>query len=304
MGWLLAGPMGLSGRQIRRLKFQEDGILLNGRRVRTSARVQAGDWLQVTLREPEERRMCPGQEPVSILYEDADLLAVNKPPGMVAHPSPGHYADSVLNSLAAMGKGQGRFHVLGRLDRDTSGVLLFAKHSAAAASLARQREQGLLQKQYLALVSGCPAEDGGEVAFPLAPAGLGRMGVSVRGKQALTRYRVVWRTPHLSLLSLTLGTGRTHQIRVHMAALGYPLLGDPFYGAVSGEGRSGLAAGDRQSLSAGTGQGGAFPGMERAALHARRLRLRQPFSGEWVFLEAPFPEDWERVCRSFGKETY
>ena len=117
VGQLLAGALGLSGRQIRRLKFQEDGILLGDRRVRTSERVRPGDLLQVTLREQGENRMQAGATPLPILYEDEDLLAVNKPPGMVVHPSPGHYGDSVLNGLAAMGKGQARFHVLGRCPR-------------------------------------------------------------------------------------------------------------------------------------------------------------------------------------------
>lgn len=288
VGWILAGPLEFSGRQIRRLKFQEDGILLAGQRVRTVQQVHSGEWLQITLREQGENRMIPGRTQLPVLYEDEDLLAVNKPPGMVTHPSPGHYADSVLNCLAAMGKNQSRFHLLGRLDRDTSGILLFAKHTAAAAALARQREKGVLQKQYLAWVSGCPAEDGGEVAFPLAPAELGRMEVSPQGKPALTRYRVVRRGTVCSLVFLTLGTGRTHQIRVHMAAIGHPLMGDPLYGVAAGEKQGAAGAGIERN-------GSCVPSMDRAALHAWLLRLRQPFSGERICLTAPFPEDWEQA---------
>ncbi len=281
VGQLLSGALGLSGRQIRRLKFQEDGIRLSGRRVHTSERVQPGEILQVTLREQGENRMQAGAARLPVLYEDEDLLVVNKPPGMVVHPSPGHYGDSVLNSLAAMGKGQTRFHVLGRLDRDTSGVLVFAKSGAAAAILARQREKGRFRKRYLALAAGVLAEDGGKICFPLAPEGKGRMRVSPDGKAAVTWYRVERRCSACSLVSLWLETGRTHQIRVHLAAAGHPLLGDPLYG----------------------GGGVEAPSFNRTALHARQVWLRQPFTGEEIFLEAPFPADWRVFCR-FIEENY
>lgn len=259
VGQVLSSRLELSGRQIRRLKFQADGILLNGNRTRTTALVRTGDCLAVTLQEGDGCNLIPAEEDVPVIYEDSDLVVVNKPSGLVVHPSPGHYSDSLLNRLAGMGFCG--LHLSGRLDRDTSGLVVLAKNRAAASRLACQKKDGRFQKHYLALVSGHLPQKNSCIQTPLGrvPNGGMRMQVSADGKAASTWYHVVREYEEYSLISLQLGTGRTHQIRVHMASIGHPLLGDPLYGMPDVR-------------------------LGRAALHAAEIRLEQPFS----FL----PLDW------------
>lgn len=271
--------LGLSRKQISRLKFREDGIRVNGVRQRVSGILQPQDTLELKLGtgfgggKSGRVAACTGTGRLNILYEDRDLLAVVKPAGIVCHPSHGHYRDTLSNQAAAYLEARGEAGVIrlvGRLDKDTSGIVVFAKNQETAAAMARQREAGKMQKIYLALVEGCPPEKEGTAAEPLARDRdhLMKMRVSPDGKPARTYYRVLKirgeGKTRRSLLLLTLEQGRTHQIRVHMAHMGCPLAGDPLYGR-----------GGRE---------------DRAMLHAWKLRMTHPFSGEGIELEAELPE--------------
>ncbi|WP_434310149.1 RluA family pseudouridine synthase [Hominifimenecus sp. rT4P-3] len=273
VGQALSSCLELSGRQIRRLKFQPDGILLNGKRTRTNALVQAGDRLTVVIREERGCDLIPVDGDVAVIYEDLDLVVVNKPSGLVVHPSPGHYSDSLLNWLAGMGFHG--LHLSGRLDRDTSGLVVLAKNGTTISRLARQKEDGRFQKRYLALVSGHLFPKNGRIQTPLGKASGGgmRMQVAEDGKAASTWYDVVQEYETYSLVSFKLDTGRTHQIRVHMASMGHPLLGDPLYGTPDVR-------------------------LGRAALHAAEIWMEQPFSSAPLHWKVSLPADMQAFMRN------
>ena len=225
---------------------------------------------------PEPSTARPEAIPLDILYEDADLIAVNKPPGMTVHPAPGHPASTLVNALLAhcpdlsgIG-GVRRPGIVHRLDRDTSGVILVAKNDAAHLALARQLKERTVEKTYLALVEGTPKPPRGVIDAPLArdPRRRERMAVLEGGREASTSYRVVERFSGVSLLEVKPRTGRTHQIRVHFAAIGHPIVGDVVYGK-------------RSSLLA------------RQFLHAWRIAFDHPRTGERLTLEAPLAQDLE-----------
>lgn len=269
---ILKRRLGLSARQIRQLKFLSDGITVNGNRERIVYSVRSGDRIRVTFSEQNRnvQELSFLEKPLHILYEDEDLLMVDKKAGEVCHPAHGHYQDTLANQaaayLAGCGSEKAPIRCIGRLDKDTSGTLLFAKNRLAAERLARQKEEGVFRKEYLALVNGIfPVSNrSGEICLPLAPlpGSLMKMQVSGNGKRALTRYEVLCSDRHCSLVLCRIETGRTHQIRVHMAAIGHPLVGDPLYGN------------DTHVSST------------RTALHAWRLYLKQPVTGEELMIES------------------
>ena len=272
---VLRKQWGFTKRQIRQAKFRSDGILKNGRRCRVTESVRPGDTIRICLEEEREvsGHLKGNPVPLEILYEDEDLLAVNKPAGLVTHPRGGHYQDTLANQAASYFQSKGEMHgvrPIGRLDQETSGVVVFAKSRMAAARLQKQREQGIYQKTYLAVVQGEMETDGRirSVRQPIGPDSTNHLKMQVRedGKGAVTHYKAVRRILGRSVLEVTLETGRTHQIRVHMASLGHPLVGDRLYGE------------DKE-------------GAERALLHAWRVELFQPFTGEAIRLLAPIPED-------------
>lgn len=272
----LLHDMELTKRQIKQAKFREDGIRVNSARVRVTHELKAGDQVEVKLEEEHtgSSHLVPRKGKPDILYEDEDLLCVNKPAGLVVHPFHGHYADSLSNMLAFyfQEKGvQARIRSVGRLDKDTSGIVVFALNQAAAGRLAKQKQQGSFGKEYLALVEGIPQKDEGIITEKIdkMEGELMRMCVSSQGKTAVTRYRVVEKMRDCSLVHLCLATGRTHQIRVHMAWMGHPLLGDSLYG-------------------------GNTECMKRAALHAFRAALLQPFTEEVIQIQAEFPDDMQK----------
>lgn len=278
---LLRKEGGFSESQIRRMKFQKDGILKNGVRCRVTERVNSGDQILALLENGEDSAHLLGKKELplqQILYEDEWLLAVNKPAGLVTHPQGGHYSDTLANQVASYFEAKGEHHVVrpvGRLDKETSGIVVFAKDQVTAARLQEQRECGIYQKTYLAVVEGKMEDSDGSavqtIALPIGPDPENRlrMRTTVKGKAAVTHYRIVHRYENHTLLAVQLDTGRTHQIRVHMAALGHPLMGDQLYG--------------ERVLPA-----------QRALLHAWKVELSHPFLGQRLEWKAHLPADMEK----------
>jgi len=299
-GLIMKHRLHLTPREISRLKFTDDGItsVLTGTeggtryRITTDSCLLPGEILRVRI--PDDPwgsdKVVPVPYPVSVLYEDEDLLIVDKMAGTAVHPSHGHYKDTMANYVAAFFQARGETavcRVIGRLDKDTSGVLVYAKNRLTAARLdassrtetARPDRDGCFRREYFALAHGSFQVKSGSVNEPVGPCDGELMKQETRssGKRAVTYYEVLGEKTSpagtVSLVWLHIGTGRTHQIRVHMASLGHPLLGDSLYG----NGRDGC---------------------ERTMLHAYRVTVIQPFTGEMVRAEAPFPEDF---CRAGGK---
>ena len=257
----------------------------------------AGARLEIELPEPEPLAAEPEPLPLSVLYEDADLLAIDKPPGMVVHPAPGARRGTVVNALAhrlgaLAGVGRpDRPGIVHRLDRDTSGVLLVARTAAALEALARQFRTRTIEKVYLAVVRGHLGAAHGTIdrAVGRHPRERRRMSVhSRRGRAAVTRWTALERLPGATLVRLEPETGRTHQLRVHLAAAGHPIIGDRVYGA-------------RRAGRAGTRLD--FP---RQALHAAEIRFDHPSSGARIVVRAPLPPDVEQLLatlRQTGGDT-
>ena len=216
-----------------------------------------------------------------VIYKDKDVIVLNKPAGTVVHPSHGHYADSIANYLAWYYKEkdlQVITRAVGRLDKETSGALLFAKNRAAAGRLFEQRKKGILRRRYIALAEGSFSEKTGTIDRPIGPSpdSIAKRMVCPDGQDAFTQYEVLKEIEHegrtCSLLGVEIRTGRTHQIRVHMESIGHPLCGDTLYGRAP-----------------------AASGFHRAMLHAAGLWFQQPFTKEPIHVTAPFPEDFRSV---------
>jgi len=261
-----------------------------------SYRVREGDRVVLTLPPPEPTGLAPEPRPLEILYEDDELLVVNKPPGLVVHPGAGHRGGTLLNALlahcpelAAVGD-ISRPGLVHRLDKDTSGLLVAAKSALAHAGLVQQFQERRVEKTYLALVWGRLPEREGEITGVIGRHPTARQKMSTRprrGKEAVTTWRVVEELPGgLTLVELSPKTGRTHQLRVHLAALGHPVVGDATYGGGAARFQSlPRLAGVRKLVS-------------RQLLHAWRLSFTHPQSGARLTFEAPLPEDFRRVLES------
>ncbi len=270
---LLKRRLGLSGTVVRRIKWLPDGILVDGRRVNTRYVPRVGEVLSVRLSDPERRSgILPAPGPLDIVYEDPDLLVLNKAPGVAIHPGPGHYNDTIGNFLLYYydSKGEeGDFHPVHRLDRGTSGLMVAARHPHAQEVLKGQLHTADFRRTYLAVCEGAPEPPAGTVDAPLGPRDGSLVEQCVRpdGKPARTHYETVRRAGDRSLLRLELETGRTHQIRVHLAWLGHPLVGDFLYGRECPE------------------------AIRRPALHSAELSFRHPITGERLSFSQPLPED-------------
>jgi 23S rRNA pseudouridine1911/1915/1917 synthase len=246
-------------------------------------KIEAGDRVSVRLERPEIRA-TPEALPLSIIYEDGDLVVVDKPAGMVVHVGAGVKGGTLVNALLhhigslSRAGGELRPGIVHRLDRMTSGLVIVAKNDAAHRALAAQFKSRDIHKRYLALVHGRVAKDSGEITRPVGRDPVRRVRMKAGGlapREALTHYRVVRRFPHFTLLEAEPRTGRTHQIRVHLASLGHPVVGDTLYGAPGK-----LRIGGREG-----------PTLERTFLHAAALEFHHPRSGRTVDLTSPLPGD-------------
>lgn len=279
----------LSSRKIKSVKFAEDGLLVNGIRVNVREHLHRGDILQALLDDvmPSCECLLDYELSLNILYEDEDFIFIEKPSGWVCHPSQGHYADSLANAVCAVLRLRGEassLHLLGRLDKDTSGIVGFAKNSVMQDKMEQQRENEVYYKEYIALIHGCPEKLTGRLTTSLAetatPDGKHTYMVKAEageGKTADTAYEVILPGKEISLCRVHIKTGRTHQIRFHMSNLGYPLVGDERYG------------------------GRYIYGIERAALHAARVVFKHPITDELINLECEMPADMKNIISLIEK---
>ena len=267
--------------------IEQQAVTIDGRPAKPSQRLHGGE-LVVTVPPPARTLSIePQNMPLTVLYEDDDLIAIDKPFGLVVHPAPGHPDSTLVNALLARVAGLSgigdaiRPGILHRLDRDTTGVLLVAKNDAAFQAVARQISARTIRKNYVALVHGAFHETSGAIDRPLGrhPRERKKMAVVPGGKASLTRWRLRETLPRTSLLDVDLVTGRTHQIRVHFASIGHSVVGDAQYGSPVWKGIT-----DRRLRALL----GTFP---RQALHAARLELIHPRTGQTLVVESPIPSD-------------
>jgi 23S rRNA pseudouridine1911/1915/1917 synthase len=280
----VADASGLSRAYVQRL-IAEGRLTRNGERVRSRDGVLAGSLLELDVPELAPTEVPAEAIPLSVVYEDQDLLIVDKPYGMVTHPAPGHPTGTLVNALLGLGgadqwggiAGIQRPGIVHRLDRDTSGLLMVARNDAAQASLQAQLKARRVHKTYLALAHGSITAQVGRIEAPIGrdPRHRTRMAVVPDGRQAITGYRVRERFRDWTLLELDLITGRTHQIRVHLASIGHAIAADPIY--ATGVARRGP------------------DGLERLFLHSWKLEVISPTSGGLVRATAPLPVDLEAV---------
>lgn len=265
----------LSRSGVQRL-IEEGHITLNGGQAKANHKLREGDIMDVEIPEVQETEILPEEIPLDILYEDADVIVVNKPQGMVVHPAPGHTSGTLVNALLfhcgeelSGINGEKRPGIVHRIDKDTSGVLMVAKNDRAHQSLAAQLAAHSITRQYNAVVYNGFTEDEGTVDEPIGrnPQDRKKMAVTRKhSRHAVTHYRVLERMEKFTLIEAQLETGRTHQIRVHMTYIGHPLLGDTVYGP------------KKQPFST-----------EGQVLHARVLGFLHPRTGEYMEFEAPLP---------------
>jgi 23S rRNA pseudouridine1911/1915/1917 synthase len=282
----VADASGLSRAAVQRL-IAGGHVTLGGARIRARDAVQPGWALELDV--PEAAPDAPEAEsiPLRVVYEDDDVLVIDKPAGLVTHPAPGHERGTLVNALLALQAQQGgglggaggawRPGIVHRLDRDTSGLLIVARSDAAQVALQAQLKARRVRKTYQALVGGTVDAQVGRIEKPIGrdPRDRRRMAVTAEGRPAVTGYRVRERFARWTRLELDLVTGRTHQLRVHLASIGHPVAGDPVYA-------TGLA---RRGPD----------GLERLFLHAWKLEFVSPLSGRLVRCEAPLPDELERV---------
>ncbi len=258
-------------------------ITVNGQPAKPGLRLNIGDKINITVPPTPPQELKPEAIPLKIIYEDDDLLAVDKPAGLTVHPAPGHPGHTLVNAilayfphLADIGDSL-RPGVVHRLDKDTSGVMLVAKNSAAQADLSKQFKSHSVTKAYLALVKGRLEPENGLIEADIGrdPHNRKKMAVVAEGREARTEYRVIKYFSGYTLLEVMTETGRTHQIRVHLAAIGFPVVGDKVYGVKS-------------------------PHLARQFLHASRLGFKLPSTGEYVEFKSELPPDLEKALEAIG----
>ena len=294
---LLATDPAISRSAAARL-IEEGAVTVNGELPKRRYLVRCGDLIEVSLPEPEPAEALPEDIPLSVVYEDADIIVIDKPKGMVVHPAPGNPSGTLVNALLYHCHGElsgiggiERPGIVHRIDKDTSGLLVAAKNDAAHHTLCAALERHEVRREYRALVNGGFRDDGGTVDLPIGrhPTDRKRMAVLREGmgrsREAITHFRVLERFSGITYLALELETGRTHQIRVHMSHLSHPLLGDEVYGG-------GHTPFERRHAALLSGQ----------CLHAARLHLRHPRTGEEMTFESPLPEEFSRLLEILRAE--
>ena len=267
--YILFNKLKMSAKLVKKLKTCDDGFMLNSERITVRAVVNKGDVFEVNIPEEKSENIVPGDIPINVIYEDDDILAVNKPYDMPTHPSLHHYDNTLANAVVNYYKGSDFvFRTVNRLDRDTTGVVLIAKNQYSADLMCRQIRSREIRKTYLAICCGVPNPPTGTIEAPIRRMNdsiITRM-VAKGGQYAKTDYKVLKSKDKFSLVKLIPHTGRTHQIRVHMAHIGHPLFGDFIYG---------------------TEEAG-----ERTRLHCSSLELLHPISGKSITLAADMPDDF------------
>ncbi len=267
---------------IQRL-IDEEKILVNGKKIKSSYKTQLEDKITIQPDEPKEIKLKAQDIPVEIIYEDQYIIVVNKPKGMVVHPANGNPDGTLVNSLMAICKdslsgigGEIRPGIVHRLDKDTSGIIIVAKNDKAHINLSEQIKNHEIKKTYIALVRGIVKEKEGTINMPIGRSTKDRkkMAVTKNGKEAITHFKVLERFPehNCSLLEIKIETGRTHQIRVHLSQIGYPIIGDEVYSNGKNEW-----------------------GIKGQCLHAKRLQFKHPISQKEMDLEASFPQYLEKL---------
>ncbi len=264
-------------------KLIRDGnVRINGKPIKSSYKVRAGESLEIQIPDVSEPDILPENLPLDILYEDEDLLVINKPKGMVVHPSPGHYEGTLVNALMYHCKDQLsgingvlRPGIVHRIDMDTTGSLLVCKNDLAHNELAKQLKVHSITRKYKAIVHGVLQEDEGTVNAPIGRHPIDRKKMAINrknGKEAITHYRVLKRYRQFTYLECELETGRTHQIRVHMSSIGHPILGDAVYGPSKCPYR-----------------------LQGQTLHAQDIGFLHPRTGAYMEFSAPLPEYFEKL---------
>lgn len=262
--------------------IEENLVLYNGKPSKASTKIKTGDRIELFEKEPEPLAVKGEEIPLEIIYEDDDLMVINKPRGMVVHPAPGHTSGTLVNAVLSHAgeslssiNGVLRPGIVHRIDKDTSGLILVCKNDFSHKALAKQLEEHSITRRYHAICSGRLKEEQGTVSAPIGRDEKNRKQQAINykhGKEAITHYRLLENLQNASLLECRLETGRTHQIRVHMKSIGHPLLGDPLYGP-------------KKNLYAIKGQ----------ALHAMVLGFVHPRSGEYMEFSADYPEDFQKL---------
>lgn len=286
---VLARRAGITRTRAQRA-LKEGAVTVAGETVRPSRRLEEGDLVAGAVPEPEAAAPEAEDIPVALRYSDDRVLVISKPAGLVTHPARGHEAGTLVNALLNLGVplsggGSVRPGIVHRLDKDTSGLLLVAKDDAAAEFLVDQIRRRAVERRYFALVHGAPRVPSGTVEAPVGrhPVRRRRMAVVAGGRASVTHFRVVEATEDVALLDVSLETGRTHQIRVHLAHIGLPIVGDKVYGR----------AGDVARRL----------GLDRPFLHAWRLRFHHPDGGEPIEVEDPLPPDLRSALDAAGLDA-
>ena len=278
--YLAALDLGLTRSRLQQLIADGD-VLVNGATVKPSHRIRPGDRIQLSPPPPQPAAAIPQDIPLTVIYQDAHLIVIDKPPGLPAHPGPGHPDGTLVNGLLALCPdiqgigGRIRPGIVHRLDKDTSGLIIAAKTEPAHHHLSQQIKNRAIKKGYLALVQGAPSPPAGAIDVPIArdPRRRTRMTVTPNGRPSRTEYRTLQRTNAAqTLLELQLHTGRTHQARVHLAWLGHPIIGDTLYGKPA-------------------------PNLPRQFLHAHHLTFTHPHTHQPLQFNSPLPPDLQSALQ-------